>query len=108
MEKSPYIGGVYRAYDASGKHDTCFVGFSFNIASSVKRLRFELALNACSYTPLQAFWNQCGELTFETLQSFEAEDVVTLERQYELEALARSWCMRLGSTAQSIQSEVRV
>lgn len=60
--------GVYRLYDEKG--DRSYVGYSRNLAATRKRLLFELKLNACSYKPLQAYYNQCGALCFEVLESY--------------------------------------
>ena len=60
--------GVYRLYDRTTGES--YVGFSRNIESTLKRLRFELTLNACPYTPLQEFWNQRGELVTEILEPY--------------------------------------
>lgn len=61
--------GIYRLYDPITGES--FVGFSRNIEGTLKRLRFELPLNACSYKVLQAFWNDHkGNVKMETLEEF--------------------------------------
>lgn len=66
MENRQETVGIYRLYDESTGES--YVGFSCNIESTLKRLRFELTLNACSYKGLQSFWNERGGLKTEILE----------------------------------------
>lgn len=66
METRKETVGIYRIY--AEKTGESYVGFSRHIEGTFKRLRFELTLNACSYKPLQAFWNEHGELKMEILE----------------------------------------
>lgn len=67
MEKSGSMG-VYRLYHP--EMDRSFLGFSRHVEATRKRLAFELKLNACSYKPLQAYYNQCKELQFEYVEEY--------------------------------------
>lgn len=51
--------GVYRVFDSADPEGPCYMGFSRNVEGTIKRLRFELTLNACSYKPLQLFYLKC-------------------------------------------------
>lgn len=64
--------GVYRLYHAPT--DTSFIGFTHYMEGTRKRLKFELALNACSYKHLQAFYDEHGgDVQFEVLEEYEAD-----------------------------------
>lgn len=83
MEQNwPEAMGVYRVFaPATGES---FVGFSRNLRSTKKRLRFELTLNACSYKALQAFYNENGgAVEFEVLELF---DPSPMRSEEELDA----------------------
>lgn len=78
--------GVYRLYHPETGQS--FVGFSRHMESTRKRLAFELKLNACSYKPLQAYYNQCGGLVFECLEIYApAPNETDLEIDAHLTAL---------------------
>ncbi len=61
--------GVYRLYN--GKDSLSYIGFSHNIESTRKRLRFELKLNSCFNKELQKYYNDNnGELIFEVIETY--------------------------------------
>ncbi|MDO4568357.1 MAG: hypothetical protein Q4B99_05285 [Clostridia bacterium] len=102
--RAQLIAGVYRLYDGCGRS---FVGFSRNVEGTRKRLMFELALNACSYKPLQELYNESGGLTFELLEEFSPEselDDVVMDAQ--LRARLYRWCGELGDKAVQIQRPI--
>lgn len=97
--------GIYRAFDP--KAGDSFVGFSFNFAGTEKRLRFELALNACSYKPLQAFWNERGGLEIELLEAYEPDPALSdIETDAHIRARLFFWQERLGEGTRLLQTEV--
>lgn len=100
--RQPENMGVYRLYDAETGES--FVGFSRHLAGARKRLLFELQLNACSYKPLQAFYNQCGSLSFEVLEQYcPAPGETELEIDAHLTALTIKHKARLR--AQLVQAQ---
>ncbi len=61
--------GIYRLHN--GKDSISYIGFSHNLESTRKRLRFELKLNSCYNKELQKFYNDSNdELIFEVLETF--------------------------------------
>lgn len=63
------VMGVYRLHKVQDGQS--FVGFTRNLTGTKKRLLFELKLNACSYKPLQAFYNEAdGAVDFEVLETY--------------------------------------
>lgn len=104
MEKK-LVQGIYRVYDP--KDGASYIGFSYNVAGTLKRLRFELTLNACSYKALQDFWNQRGELAFEELEAYMPEEGMdALEADAHLRAKLYVWKKRLGENTRVIQSQI--
>lgn len=97
------VVGVYRLYGGDG---ASFVGFSRNVNGTLKRLKFELALNACSYKALQRFWNEYGPLEMELLEEIDPGDMGDLELDAHLKARLMLWRKRLGESARLVQSEV--
>lgn len=98
------ITGIYRLYDpATGDS---FLGFSHNVAGTVKRLRFELALNACSYRPLQEFYNERGELEYEVMEEYDRNGLTPEELEAHLIAKLMGWREKLGLDTRLIQCEV--
>ena len=75
--------GIYCVRGSTGK---CFIGFSYNLNSTFKRLRFELTLNACSYKPLQSYWNACGPLEFCVLEEYAPEQQIEDELDARIKA----------------------
>ncbi|HMM32334.1 MAG TPA: hypothetical protein PKB13_11235 [Clostridia bacterium] len=97
------IAGVYRLCAKSG---TSFVGFSRNVNGTLKRLKFELALNACSYKPLQKLWNEQGPLEAELLEELDPEGMDDIVLDAHLRARVMAWQKDLGENARLVQSEV--
>ncbi|MDL2257618.1 GIY-YIG nuclease family protein [Eubacteriales bacterium OttesenSCG-928-K08] len=98
------VMGVYRVYcKQSGQS---FVGFSRNIEGTRKRLRFELKLNACSYRPLQAFYNECkGDVEFEALEEY-APAPELLEEEVDAHLMAMLLRHKAALNAKPIQVQV--
>ena len=98
------VMGVYRLYDpVSG---VSYLGFSRNIESTRKRLRFELKLNACSYKPLQEFYNSCGgELCFEILETYEP---YSNSAEEEIDAHLTAMLLRLKTSLNANLIQVQV
>ena len=71
------IKGVYRVFDPDGGES--YVGYSHNVDGTLKRLRFELALNACSYRPLQEFCNKHPGYAMELMEEYSAPSGMTDE-----------------------------
>lgn len=95
------IMGIYRLYNPADGQS--FIGFSRHIEGTRKRLTFELKLNACSYKPLQAFYNACGgELAFETLETFAPPPTMS-DEEIDGYLLARMYYRKGQLGAQSIQ-----
>lgn len=95
--------GVYRLYDE--RTGRSFVGFSRYLTGTRKRLKFELKLNACSYKPLQQFYNACGGLCFEVLEPYcPAPGLSDEEIDAHLAALALKYREQLH--AQPIQVQI--
>lgn len=70
--------GVYRLYCPHTNES--YVGFSRYLEGTRKRLRFELRLNACTYKPLQAFYNRCeGAVDFEVLETYKPGEALSEE-----------------------------
>lgn len=98
------VMGVYRMYDP--KSSVSYIGFSRNLESTRKRLRFELKLNACSYKPLQEFSNSCGgELCFEILETYEP-DFTCAEEEIDAHLTAMLLRLKTSLNAKLIQVQV--
>lgn len=97
------IAGVYRVY---AKNGVSFLGFSRNVNGTLKRLKFELTLNACSSKPLQRLWNECGSLEMELLEELNPEGMDDLELDARLRARVMVWRKSLGENTLLVQSEV--
>lgn len=67
--------GIYRVFKEG--EATNFIGSSYNTMGTMKRLRFELTLNACSYKALQEYWNTHGEMHFELYEAVERPQGMT-------------------------------
>ncbi|MDL2235766.1 hypothetical protein LJC07_06430 [Christensenellaceae bacterium OttesenSCG-928-L17] len=95
--------GVYRLYHS--ERDISYIGFSRNLAGTKKRLRFELKLNACSYKPLQAFYNECGgDLTYEVLETYvPAEGMSEEEIDAHLQAILLRYQVKLKARPVQVQ-----
>lgn len=105
MGGRPLTAGIYRAFDPETGQS--FVGFTYNYEGTHKRLRFELTLNACSYKPLQAFWNERGGLMIELLEAYVPDPAMSeLEADAHLRAKLFSWQERLGAGAQLLQTQI--
>ncbi|MCE5235361.1 MAG: hypothetical protein ABFC62_00300 [Clostridiaceae bacterium] len=96
------VAGVYRLYAG----DISFVGFSRNVRGTLKRLRFELTLNACSFKPLQRFWNERGPLEAELLETLDGAGMDDIALDAHLRACVLKWRRALGENARLVQSEV--
>ncbi|MEG1559842.1 MAG: hypothetical protein RRY79_01810 [Clostridia bacterium] len=85
MANNELITGIYRVFD----EDTgeTFLGFSQNVVGTLKRLRFELMLNACPNKQLQKFYTSAKSPKMELI-----EDVHILPEmnEYEIDALLRA------------------
>ena len=92
------ITGIYRFYSDDGRS---YVGFSHNLEGARKRLGFELKLNACSYKPLQEFYNEKeGQLEFEILETYLPGDNMSDEEvDAHLRAKLILWRPRLGKVS---------
>jgi len=99
--------GIYRLYDP--KTEESFVGFSRNITGTLKRLRFELPLNACSYKELQTFWNERrGEVKMETLEEFSPPaDMSDDALDEHLHRMLETHQKRLGENTKLVQMPVQ-
>lgn len=104
--------GIYRLYYENADS---YIGFSHNIEGTLKRLKFELKLNACSYKPLQSFYNEHGdELRFEVLEEFSPQEgiaplsAMTDDAEYDAHIRARlfKWKARLGGNVGLIQTPI--
>ena len=95
--------GAYRLYDPQTNES--YVGFSRNIEGTRKRLRFELKLNACSYKPLQAFYNdRKGELVFEMLEEYTpAAGMSEEETDAHLQAIVLRYKLKLNAKLVQVQ-----
>ncbi len=99
--------GIYRIYDpVTGES---FVGFSRNIEGTLKRFRFELPLNACSYKALQKFWNERkGNVLMETLEEFSPPaDMDDFALSEHLEQMMYAQQKRLGENTKLVQMPVQ-
>lgn len=97
------IAGVYRLFVQGG---TSYVGFSRNVNGTLKRLKFELTLNACSHKPLQKLWNEQGPLESEILEEFDPSGMDDIVLDAHLRARVIAWQRALGENARLVQSEV--
>jgi hypothetical protein len=97
------IAGVYRIYAANG---ASFVGFSRNINGTLKRLKFELTLNACSFKSLQRLWNESGPLELEMLEEIKCEGMDDIELDARLNACMLKWQKALGENTRLVQTAV--
>ena len=96
--------GVYRVFDAADGRS--FVGYSLNLEGTLKRLRFELALNACSYRPLQEFYNIAKDAQLETVEEYSPLPGMSEEEtEAHVRALAFVWKSKLDG-AQLIQTPI--
>lgn len=80
--------GVYLLRAPSGE---CYVGMSYNVAGTIKRLRFELSLNASPYTAVQRLWNRFGSLEMEVLEEWEEEANASAEQGNRLKERLAYW-----------------
>lgn len=99
------IAGVYRIFDT---HGASFVGFSRNVNGTLKRLKFELSLNACSFRSLQRFWNENGPLEMEVLEEMSCEGMDDIEFDARLRACMLKWQKALGENTRLVQTAVEV
>ena len=93
---SKLIAGIYRLYSDDGRS---YVGFSHNLEGTRKRLECELKLNACSYRPLQEFYNdKKGRLEFEILETYSPNDDMS-DEEIEAHLMAKLilWRQKLGN-----------
>ncbi|HWS30387.1 MAG TPA: hypothetical protein VN512_09795 [Clostridia bacterium] len=95
--------GIYRIYAMCG---ASFVGFSRNVNGTLKRLKFELTLNACSFKPLQRFWNESGPLEMEVLEEMSLEGMDDIVLDAHLRACMLKWQKALGENTRLVQTEV--
>ena len=100
MNEKQLTAGIYRAFDP--KSGESLVGYTLNFEGTRKRLKFELALNACSYKPLQMFWNEKGGLEIELLEAY----VSDLEIDAHLHAKLFAWQERLGAGTRLLQTQI--
>ncbi|MEL7610084.1 MAG: hypothetical protein AAGU74_11345 [Bacillota bacterium] len=96
--------GVFCVRGSPGK---CFIGFSYNLESTFKRLRFELNMNACSYKALQSYWNACGPLEFCVLEEFVPEEGSGDELDARIKARMFTLQKTFGSDAELLQTSVQ-
>lgn len=97
--------GVYRVFDE--KTGDSYVGFTYNFEGVKKRLRFELTLNACSYKPLQLFWNERGELAVELLEAYVPDPArLDIEHDAYLRARVFFWQEKLGANTKLLQTQI--
>lgn len=105
MGAKPLTAGIYRVFDPNTGDS--FIGFTLNFDGTRKRLRFELTLNACSYKPLQAFWNECGGLEIELLEAYAPDPAMSdLEQDAHLRARLFAHQQRLGANTRLLQTQV--
>lgn len=103
MEKKLEMG-AYRVFDRA--NGASFVGYSLNLAGTLKRLRFELTLNACSYRPLQQFFSAAAEPDMEILEVYSPKpDESDEEAEAHVRALAFVWQTKLYN-AELIQTPI--
>lgn len=96
--------GIYRFYHE--EKGVSFVGFSWNLRGTWKRLRFELKANACSYKRLQEFYNACGgDLAYEVLEEIDPSQFAS-DRELEAYTQARLYHHKSLLRGQMIQTEV--
>jgi len=100
---SEAVAGVYRVYAADG---ASFVGFSRNVNGTLKRLKFELTLNACSFKPLQQFWNEFGPLQTEVLEEMSHVGMDDIELDAHLRACVLKWQKSFGENTRLVQTAV--
>ncbi len=93
----PEAMGVYGIFRENS--DEGFVGFSRNLKSTGKRLRFELKLNACSYKSLQSFYNECnGGVCFVMLEEYMPPSGYSEEEvESHLQALMMKYKAKFGA-----------
>ena len=106
-ERAPLIMGVYRVYDACSPDGECFVGFSRNVAGTIKRLRFELTLNACSYKLLQQFYASCKDPRIEIYDTYSPENADSMsDTEIDAHLYAKTIAARtkLGENTHLIQT----
>jgi hypothetical protein len=97
------VAGVYRIYASDGMS---FVGFSRNVNGTIKRLKFELTLNACSFKPLQQLWNEFGPLEVEVLEEMSHAGMDDIELDAHLRACVMKWQKTLGKNTRLVQTAV--
>lgn len=99
------IRGIYRVYSDT----VSYIGFSHNVRGTLKRLRFELAMNACSYRPLQRLWNQNDGLEMELLEQYEPDaEMADEELEAHLTAKLFVWKGKLEGEVYFLQTAVAV
>ncbi|NLB61498.1 MAG: hypothetical protein GX802_03600 [Clostridiales bacterium] len=69
--------GVYRVFDGKNDSSVNFLGYSFNIEGTFKRLRHELTLNASANRAMQAAYNAFLEPKMEILEEY-CENFITI------------------------------
>ena len=102
------IMGIYRVFDANDPKAGSFVGFSRNVEGTIKRLRFELTLNACSYKPLQEFYSHLASPTIELYEKYDPEGGTDGMSDTEIDAHLYALLLKaknsLGERTQFIQT----
>ena len=105
MNEKQLTAGIYRAFDPQSGES--LVGYTLNFEGTRKRLKFELALNACSYKPLQMFWNEKGGLEIELLEAYVPDVAMSdLEIDAHLHAKLFAWQERLGAGTRLLQTQI--
>lgn len=106
--KKEAVMGVYRVFDAENPDGESFMGFSRNVEGTIKRLRFELTLNACSYKPLQQYFASCRDPKIELHEVYSpdggTDNMDDTEIDAHLYALMLSSKTKLSGTVRFIQT----
>ena len=86
--------GIYLLRSPLGE---CYVGMSYNVKGTLKRLRFELSLNASPYTAVQRLWNKFGSLEMEVLEEWEEEANTSAQQGERLKERLAYWQRQLNA-----------
>ena len=98
----PLSAGIYRVCDAAAH--TSFIGYTYNLRGILKRFRFELGLNVCTFKPLQLMYNAAGgRVSMEILEEISGADANDEKSEELLKAALHKWKKSLEDAGETVK-----